>query len=144
MDRLSRILNSEHALVITCGYSFGDEHINSILYGMLDSRRTANIIALQHSDLEETSRLSRDAMRRSNLSVIGRNGGVISGRWGVWHLTQPVDNKTASFMDIAFDSDAVPGEEQSPAPASATLQGRMRLGDFNWLCRFLRAMDPDA
>jgi hypothetical protein len=144
MDRLSRILNAEHALLITCGYSFSDEHINAILYGALDSRKTANVIALQHGDLKEDSRSSQAAMRRTNLSVIGKNGGVISGRWGLWRLAQPVDNRTSSFMDIAFDSDAVPGDAEPSASAAVGLQGRMRLGDFNWLCRFLRAMDPST
>lgn len=143
MDRLSRILNAEHALLITCGYSFGDEHINAILYGALDNRNTANIIALQCQDLQENDKLIDAAVQRSNLTVIGPNGGVIAGIWGLWQLTQPVDNKTWSFMDSGFDSNAQPEDEGSPAAASADLKGRMRLGDFNWFCRFLNAMGPD-
>jgi hypothetical protein len=143
MDRLSRVLNSEHALLITSGYSFGDEHINSILYGALDSRSTANIIALQFQDLKEHDDVVDAAIRRSNLTVIGPNGGVISGIWGIWKLTQPVDNKTCSFMDTGFDSNALPEDEGSPAAASADSKGRMRLGDFNWFCRFLNEMGPD-
>lgn len=144
MDRLSRILNLEHALLITCGYSFGDEHINAILYGALDNRNTANIIALQFEDLNEEDDLIVAAMRRSNLTVIGPNGGVISGLFGLWQLTQPVDSKTYSFMDIGFDSNALPEDTGSPAAASADLNGRMRLGDFNGFCHFLKAMEPDV
>ncbi len=140
MDRLSRILNSEHALLITCGYSFSDEHINATLYGAVDNRNTANIIALQFDDLKETDGLVEAARQRSNLTVIGPNAAVISGGWGLWRLTQPVDNKTWSFMDTAFDSNAVLEDQGSPASASADLNGRMRLGDFNWFCRFLGAM----
>lgn len=144
MDRLSRILNSEHALLIACGYSFSDEHINALLYGALDNRKTANIIALQFQNLTTTDKLIDAAVRRSNLTVIGPNGGVISGTWGVWQLTQPVDNKTHSFMDSGFDSNALPEDEGSPASSSVDLKGRMRLGDFNWFCRFLREMGPDT
>lgn len=140
MDRLSRTLNSEHALLITCGYSFSDEHINAILYGALDNRNTSNVIALQFQDMKENDGVIEAAVRRSNLTVIGPNGGVISGTWGFWQLTQPVDNRTYSFMDIGFDSNALPEEGGSPAAASADLMGRMRLGDFNWFCRFLDAM----
>lgn len=143
MDRLSRILNSEHALLITCGYSFGDEHINAILYGALDNRNTANIIALQFQGLKENDGFIDAALRRSNLTVIGPNGGVISGIWGLWQLTQPVDKKTCSFMDTGFDSNALPEDEGSPAAASDDLKGRIRLGDFNWFSRFLNAMGPD-
>ena len=144
MDRLSRILNSEHALLVTCGYSFRDEHINDILYGALDTRNTANIIALQFHELDKNDDVSKAAVQRSNLSVIAPNGGVISGIAGLWQLTQPVDNKTSSFMDIAFDSDALPEKEGSPAAVAADLTGRMRLGDFNWFCRFLNAMGADT
>lgn len=142
MDRLLRILSVEHALLITCGYSFGDEHINAILYGALDNRNTANIISLQFGDLKETDGLVKAAMHRPNLTVIGPNGAVISGIWGTWQLTEPVDAKTSSFMDAAFDSNALPEDEGSPATASADLKGTMRLGDFNWLCQFLKAMGP--
>ena len=144
MDRLSRILNSEHALLVTCGYSFRDEHINDILYGALDTRNTANIIALQFDELNENDDFSKAAIKRSNLSVIAPNGGVISGILGLWRLTQPVDNRTSSFMDIAFDSDGLPEDEGSPAAVAANMRGRMRLGDFNWFCRFLNAMGADT
>jgi hypothetical protein len=144
MDRLSRILNSEHALLITCGYSFGDEHINAILFGALDNRSTANIIALQFQNLNEEDELVKAAVQRSNLTIIGPNGGVISGMWGLWQLSQPVDNKTCSFMDTAFDSNGLPEDKGSPAVVSADLMGRMRIGDFNWFCRFLNSMGADV
>jgi hypothetical protein len=128
--------------LIISGYSFGDEHIQAILYGALDNRSTANIIALQFHDLQENDTLIDAAVQRSNLTVIGPNGGVIAGVWGLWQLTQPVDNKTWSFMDSGFDSNAQPEDEGSPAAASADLGGRMRLGDFNWFCDLLNRMGP--
>ncbi|MCH8080059.1 MAG: SIR2 family protein [Proteobacteria bacterium] len=140
MDRLSHILNFEHALLITCGYSFGDEHINAILYSALENCNTSNIIALQFQELNEDDNLVKVAVRHSNLTVIGPNGGVIYGNWGLWQLSQPVDKKTCSFMDTAFDSNALPEDKGSPAAVSPDLMGRMRLGDFNWFCRFLNSM----
>lgn len=144
MDRLSRILSSEHALLFTCGYSFGDEHINAIIYGALDNRCAANVIVLRFDDLNEKEELVEAALRRTNLTLIGPNGGVISGVWGLWQLTQPVDSKTCSFMDTGFDSNALPEDKGSPAAASDDLRGRVRLGDFNWFCRFINAMGPDV
>lgn len=143
MDRMSRLLNMDHALLITCGYSFGDEHINAILYGALDNRSTANIIALQFQGLEKNDKLVDAAVRRSNLTVICTNGGVISGIRGLWQLTQPVDSKTSSFMDTGFDSNALPEDGGSSAAVSADMKGKMRLGDFNWFGRFLKEMGPD-
>ena len=140
MDRLARILNSDHSLLISCGYGFGDEHINAILFGAIDRHSTANIVALQFSDLAGTDTVVTAGRQRSNLTVIGPNGGVISGMWGEWQLAQPVDNKTCSFLDTAFDSNASPETEGSAAAVPADLHGKMRLGDFNWLSRFLNAM----
>ena len=140
MDRLSGILNSAHSLLFTCGYGFGDEHINAILFGALDRHSTANVVALQFPELDDTDSIVIAGQQRSNLTVIGPNGGVISGIWGRWQLAQPVDNKTCSFLDTAFDSNASPETQGSAAAVSADLHGKMRLGDFNWFCRFLNAM----
>lgn len=140
MDRFVRMLNSEHALLVTSGYSFGDEHINAVIFGALENRSTANVIALQFQDLAEGHELVEAAIARPNLTVLGPNAAVISGIWGTWQLTQPVDSKTHSFMDAAFDSHGLPEEGGSPASESSDLHGIFRLGDFNWFCQFLRSM----
>ena len=144
MDRLSRVLNTDHSLLITLGYGFGDDHINSILYSSLDNRSNANLVALCYGDLSVADSVVTAALRRPNLTVVGRNGGVISGVWGEWRLSQPVDNKTASFMDVAFDSNALPDASGSAAATTEHQLGQMRLGDFNWFCRFLQTLRPDA
>jgi hypothetical protein len=143
MERLGRVLNAEHSLLITCGYSFGDAHINAILYNALENRNTANIVALQYLELGESDDLVIAAIRQPNLTIIGPNAGVISGTFGLWRLTEPVDNKMCGFMDSAFDSNALPEDAGSSAVSSEDLNGRMRLGDFNWFCRFLKEMGPD-
>jgi len=140
MDRLTKVLCSEHSLLVTCGYSFGDEHINAALYSALDSRATANVVALQYGDLNENDDLVKAALRLPNLSVIGFNGGVISGEWGQWQLLKPVDTKISPFLDLGFDSNGMPEVADSAVAESDDLRGNLRLGDFNWLCRFLNAM----
>lgn len=137
MDRLSRLMNQDHSLLVTCGYSFGDEHINSALYSALDNRSTSNVIALLFGDLSTSDRIVQAALRRPNLSLIARNGGVLAGAWGEWKLAKPVDYGTHAFMDLAFDSAASAEDAGSPAGAQVSLGGRMRLGNFYWLTRFL-------
>jgi len=144
MDRLARVLRATHALLITCGYGFRDEHVNAALYGALDSNPTANIIACWFEDLNEADDLVKQAQRSSNLYVIGPNAGVCSGEWGEWRLNRPVDNKTHAFLDTAFDSNAYPEDSPSAAAATDDLRGKMRLGDFNWFCRFLSEMGTSA
>ena len=140
MDRLTRVMNSEHVLLITCGYNFGDEHINAILYGALDYEKTTNIVALRFNNLQRDDEIVKIASQYSNFSVIGPNAGIISGTWGEWLLSQPIDNRTCSFMDIGFDCNAQPEDVSSPAEESSEMKGKIRLGDFNWFCRFLHEM----
>jgi len=144
LDRLGHLLNSEHALLVTCGYSFGDEHINAVLFAGLENRNTANIVALCYDDIALDQDLVGHAQSKPNLTVIGPNAAVISGAWGEWRLTNPVTDKTAGFMDVAFDSAARPEAGNSSGGDAEDLQGRMRLGDFVWFARFLEEMDPSA
>ena len=44
-------------------------------------------------------------------------------------------------MDIAFDSNAQPESQGASGAPAESLEGKMRLGDFNWFCPFLNAMD---
>ena len=140
MDRLGEVLNRDHALLITCGYGFGDEHINALIFSVLDNRRTSNVIALWFGELALEEPLVNWSKERTNLMVLGPNGGIIGGRWGTWRLLNPVDDQTHSFMDIAFDSDAC-----KPDGVGAGLEegrsGKMRLVDFNWFCKFLNTME---
>ena len=134
MDRLGRVLAQDGALLVTCGFSFSDQHVNSLIFNVLDNRPLSHVITLQYSDLSEDSAIVRAAKGRPNLMVLGPNGGVLRGSWATWKLLEPVDNRTATFMDTLFDNDAV------VEAGVESLTGRLRAGDFNWFCRFLAAM----
>ena len=135
LDRLSKIINNEHSLLITCGYSFGDQHINSIIFSALENRPTSNVISLQYGTLNEDDSLVKSAIKKDNLTVLGLNAGVIHSTWGKWKLLRPIDERTKSFMDIVFDSNA------DPESTNDALNGLLRLGDFNWFCEFLLTME---
>jgi hypothetical protein len=135
IDRLSMSLNKDHSLLITCGYSFGDQHINSVIFSALETRATANVVSLQFEDLKQEEALVRHAVEKNNLTVLGPNAGVIGSTWGEWKFVKPVDEKTCSFMDVVFDSNA------APEVADEALRGRLKLGDFNWFCKFLLTME---
>jgi hypothetical protein len=152
LDRLGQVLNQDHALLITCGYSFGDEHINALILSVLNTRHTANVISLQCEDLSPTTQLVDLAKHKKNLTLIGPNAGVIGGNWGTWRLLQPVDNQTHSFMDLAFDSNAADPEaetaedhsketESTSNADSGICSGKMQLGNFIYFCKFLNTME---
>lgn len=136
IDRLGKALARDGALLVTCGFSFSDQHINALLYGVLDNRPLSHVLCFQFSTLEVDDPLVRASSVRPNFLLFGPNAAVINGTWGEWRLREPVDNTTYPFLDVFFDSD---GEPDTNKRATT---GRMRLGDFNWLGRFLRDMGP--
>lgn len=131
LDRLGAFLAQDDALLISCGYSFCDEHINAILFQALSNPGRTHIFALQFNDPADDSALARMACRRSSLSVLAPTFAWIGSAKGEWRLLEPITSATAGFMDIAFDTDA------EPRPDKQSLTGRFRLGDFNYLSKFL-------
>jgi hypothetical protein len=132
LDRLARVLTArDESVLITVGYSWGDQHVNEVLFDALEGRPRMHVFALQHSDPVPGSDLHDEAVRHANLIVLGPSAGIIGGVRGSWKLTDPVDDRTAALLDVPFDSDAVPD------PAEPALTGVLRLGKFEWFGRFL-------
>lgn len=128
-DRLARFLEQDDALLIVAGFSFGDEHINNLIFGALENRPRTHVYALQFEELAEDSILIKRAYQRSNLIVIGPETGVIGGRRDKW-----TPSECPSFMDGVF-------ELKDVAAAGGTSKvGRMRIGDFASFCQFLESM----
>jgi len=134
LDRLSRFLTQENAVLVTCGYSFGDQHINSVLFDALDNHPRTHIFGLRYAEPGEEEELVRRALARPNFLIYGPATAVVDRRRDVWRLLHPVDDATAGLIDVAFDSDA------QPEPDKPALTGRCRLGDFNFLARFLASL----
>ncbi len=134
-DRLGHVLSQEDAIVVALGHSFGDAHVNTTILEALDRPRRTQLFALTFTELQEDHPLVQAAKRQPKISVFGPDTAIIRGQRGKWQLIEPINDKTAAFMDIAFDSDAAPDE------STPSLTGRMRLGDFNSFCSFLASMD---
>lgn len=130
MDRLRISARKQGALLVTVGFSFGDQHINSILLDALEAQPLTHVISLQYEDVGESSTIAEMAKRYKNFLVLGRNAAVIQGVWGEWQLTAPIDSHSAAFMDTAFIAD-------DPGNVSG---GKLKLGDFKAFCEFLKTM----
>lgn len=129
-DRLSRFLEQDDALLIVAGFSFGDEHINNLIFGALENRPRTHVYALQFDEPSEQTGLVKRAMQRPNMIVIGPQTGIIGGRRAVW---APVESP--SFMDGVFEL-----KEEAPDGGENAKLGRMKLGDFACFCDFLESM----
>lgn len=132
LDRLGRFLTlREDTVLFVLGYSFGDQHINEVIFEALELQPRVHVVALQFVDPTPESELGRRARRHQNLVVYAPSRAIVGGVEGEWRLLEPVDNATAGLLDVSFDSDAVVNA------AEAALTGRFRLGDFACFGMFL-------
>ena len=136
MERLTRVLARDDTVLITCGYSFSDEHINAILFDGLDARPRPHIIALQYADPEEGHVLWDRAAKSLNLMVIGDRQACIGGRRGNWAIET---SRIEGFLSSFFTQDIA---EDDPEKLLAT--GTFRLGDFNRFAEFLSSITKQA
>jgi hypothetical protein len=135
LDRLTRVLEREDAILFVSGYSFSDDHINAIIFDALDAKRRPHVVALQYQDPEEGSVLSDRAMRYLNLMVLGPRVARIGGRRGDWRLEEV---RGAAQIAQAFQLD-VPPEGQQPSGT-----GTLLLGDFARFAEFLGGLTRPA
>jgi hypothetical protein len=134
MDRLSAVLARDGALLVACGYSFNDEHINARMLSVLERRPLSHVVALRYSDLPADDPIVTLASSYSNLMILGPDAGVLGGRWGAWRLTESLDDRARDFFSPAFMLDA------APAGGTPPVTGKLLLGDFNSFCSFLSTM----
>jgi hypothetical protein len=129
MDRLARFLDQDDALLLTSGFSFGDEHINNVIFSAIENRPRTHVYSLQFDDIKAEQDLIKRSLRQRNIIVLGPNSGVIGGRRADWRFED-----TAPCVDIAF-------ELTSPSETNPQTQnGRLKLGDFAKFCEFLQLM----
>ena len=122
-------LDQDDALLVTCGFSFGDEHINNVIFSAIENRPRTHVYSLQFGEVPDGHDLLGRGQRQRNLILICPKVGVIGGRRAEWRLEQ-----AAPFVDIVFELD--PGAGTGAAPKT----GQMRLGDFTKFCTFLNSM----
>jgi SIR2-like protein len=86
LDRLRAYLSLRGALLVTCGYSFRDDHINAVLAEALAANATGSLIGLMHSNLDSYPKAVMLAQRHPNMVLYAREGAVIGTRRDPWTL----------------------------------------------------------
>lgn len=129
-DRLSRFLEQDDALLIIAGFSFGDEHINNLIFGALENRPRTHVYALQFEEAPDKTDLVKRAVQRPNMIVVGPETGIIGGCRAAW---APVE--CPAFMTTVFEL-----KKEEFADGNSVKSGRMKVGDFAHFSAFLEAM----
>lgn len=81
-DRFRRALQEPETLLIISGYSFGDEHLNELIFDAAARRPRSEFIAFCHSNVPDV--LSKRALNTPNLQVVTTTEAILGGFRGNW------------------------------------------------------------
>ncbi len=109
-DRFRRALNQPETLVLICGYSFSDDHLNEMIYDAATRRERSEFLAFLYSDIPDA--LADRARITPNLQIVSGMEAILGGIRADWK--EPEN----SLPDIWSD-------------------GRCQLPDFTVLARYL-------
>lgn len=131
IDRLRALFKNQCVLVI-CGYSFQDQHINQILMEGIKSNPNSIIFALLYEKLGSYPHAIKLSSTHPNLSLLAKDEAVIGTIRAPW-IKQEEDDTT--IIPYAVDWIKTTSEE-----SDGKMQSQFTLGDFANLGEFLRSM----
>ena len=129
VDRLRVFLRSDQCILLTCGYSFGDDHINRYIAQGLSGNPNAACFGMIFNDRANVPKAVELAKRHANLTLLASDGAVVGTVERDWHSDVKVDNP-AYAMAVAKGSPE--GRAEAPPDRCKWL-----LGDFAALGQFL-------
>ena len=116
-DRLRRALAQPETLTLVAGYSFGDAHLNEVLFDAATRRPRSEIIVFCYSQIPQV--LQNRAQLNPNLQAVTDAEAILGGRLGNWE--SPTENLvSADFWN----------------------NGKFTLGDFKCLTAHLAHSSP--
>ena len=81
-DRFRRALNQPETLVIVAGYSFGDAHLNELLFDAAARRERTEFVVFCYSQIPDA--LAARAATTPNLQVVTGTEAILGGMRGDW------------------------------------------------------------
>ncbi len=129
IDRLRSFLRHGSPVLVICGYSFRDEHLNEVIVQSLQGNPSAMAFGLLFGVLNGYPGAAKAAANRPNLSLLAEDGGVIGTLAGTWLPVQSGGRSTDTVCIEWSNADEDEGSEMPP---------RLRLGNFGCLGEFLR------
>lgn len=130
-DRL-RTLFKYQCVLVTCGYSFQDQHINQILMEGIKSNPNSIIFALLYGKLESYPHAIKLSSTHPNLSLLAKDEAVIGTIRAPW-----IRQKEEDITSIPYTVDWI---KTTGAKSDDNMQAQFNLGDFANFGEFLRAM----
>lgn len=125
LDRLRDFLGRGQTVLVTCGYSFSDQHLNEVILNGLRGNATAVCIALMHSPRKEYPEAISRALKQPNLSLLAADGAVLGTVERDW---RPDEQTGHPLHDLAV---------KGPPGGAGTGNCQFALGDFAKFGAFL-------
>jgi len=129
LDRLKTFLARDQAVLVTCGYSFTDQHLNEIILQGLEGNPKSVCFALLYADRANYPEAVKRARKRSNLSLLAVDGAVLNTIERDWHSNKKEDHL---LHGLAVEMATTAPRTNSPAERCKFL-----LGDFKAFGAFL-------
>lgn len=129
LDRLKSFLARGQAVLITCGYSFADQHLNEVILQGLSGNPKAVCFGLLHGDRSAYSEALSRARKHPNLSLLAADGAVLNTIERDWRVGAKEEHP---WHGIAAQVGEMKGRTTAPADRCKFL-----LGDFKSMGLFL-------
>ncbi|MCC6796673.1 MAG: SIR2 family protein [Candidatus Hydrogenedentes bacterium] len=130
LDRLRRFLTSGQAVLVTCGYSFSDQHLNEVIMDGLTSNPNAVCFGLYYKDRGTLPPAVRQRIRQHpNFRLLALDGAVFGTLERDWHA----DPKPEHPLHAIAARDGEVKRETTSSQANC----KFLLGDFSDLGQFL-------
>lgn len=130
-DRLTNYLLKPHAVLIVCGYSFNDEHINDTIINALKVNQSANVIVLMYGKLADangnlnSSEAVYRAKERPNLCVWYDDKAIIGTQEHEWTEFDTGNKDFAGFSLKIIDKHVALGDFEAFASFLYQLIGEL-------------------
>ena len=119
-------------VLVVCGYSFSDAHLNEVLLDGLRGNAGAQCFVLAYERLEDSEILVKLASGQPNMTVLAQDGAIVGTRLGQYSESSTQDPWIVKVA--AFGTTSANGE------ASPTEVVKCRLGDFHFFGLFLELL----
>ena len=123
-DRFSRVLGSGEVMLVVLGFSFGDDHLNDIIFRALRHNNRLAVTVLRYAPLKDaTDILPAMAAELRNLTVYGPDEAIVGGVRGPSEKPSKVKPPRIALNGTSWDADA----------------NRFTLGDFHPFAQYPRS-----
>ncbi len=128
LDRLKNFLARGQAVLVTCGYSFADQHLNEVIFQGLISNPTAICFGLLHGPRSRYSDALIKKQKHTNLSLLASDGAVLNTIDRDWRSDAKPEHVMHGLSVIKKELPV--GDDATPTNCEFQLGNFKHLGEF--------------